>query len=118
MVGIQAIGLVAWLATAGATAAPEAQAREGYVMPTACRSREAKGGPESHTTKCALELECVVTGYGLWVEGEFFEFDDDGDQTALKYFRATTKSDHHLVRVMGDFSGAEVQVTTLEPVSR
>jgi hypothetical protein len=86
-------------------------------MPTACRSREAKGGPELHTTKCALELECVVTGYGLWVAGDFFELDDEGDQLALKYFRGTTKSDHHLVKVAGDFSGAEVHVQTLEPVS-
>jgi len=43
MVVVPAIGLVAWLSTAGAAAAPEAQTREGYVMPTACRSREAKG---------------------------------------------------------------------------
>ncbi len=113
---IQAMGIV-WIVTAGAPAAAEAETREGYVMPTGCKSREAKGGPEAHTTKCALELECVVTGYGLSVEGDFFEFDDKGDQIALKYFRETTKADHHLVKVMGDFSGAEVQVQTLEPVS-
>jgi hypothetical protein len=88
-------------------------------MPTGCKKeREVKGGPEAHTTKCALELECVVTGYGLWADGEFFEFDDEGDQLALKYFRGTTKSDRHLVKVVGDFSGEEVVVTTLEPVSQ
>jgi len=27
----------------------------------------------------------VVTGYGLWVAGDFFELDDEGDQLALKY---------------------------------
>ena len=59
----------------GATLAlpAELESREGYVMPTACKSREAEGGPEVHTTECALELECVVTGYGLWVDGKFFE---------------------------------------------
>ena len=96
----------------------ELESREGYVMPTACKSREAEGGPEAHTTECALELECVVTGYGLWVDGEFFEFDRDGDQIALKYFRETTKKDHHLVRVVGDFGAVEVDVQTLEPVLR
>ncbi|HXV64479.1 MAG TPA: hypothetical protein VEK15_27525 [Vicinamibacteria bacterium] len=95
----------------------ELESREGYVMPTACKSREAEGGPEVHTTECALELECVVTGYGLWVDGEFFEFDDDGDQIALKYFRETTKKDHHLVSVTGEFGDVEVDVETLEPIS-
>ena len=115
---IPKIGIAAaWLATAGVAAAPGTETREGYVMPTACQSREAEGGPEAHTTKCALELECVVTGYGLWVDGDFFEFDDDGDLLALKYFRGTEKSNHHLVRPVGDFSGAEVRVRTLEPVS-
>lgn len=117
MGNVQTIALVAYLATSGAAAGPEAETREGYVMPTGCKSREAKGGPEAHTTKCALELECVVTGYGLWVEGDFLEFDDEGDQLALKYFRATTKSDRHLVKVVGDFSGPEVGVTSLESVS-
>ncbi len=116
MVVVQALTLVASLATAGAAAVPEDGVREGYVMPAGCKSRE-KEGPEVHTTKCALELECVVTGYGLWVEGNFFEFDDEGDQLALKYFRETTKSDQHLVKVVGDFSGEEVHVTTLDPVS-
>jgi hypothetical protein len=117
MVTVQTIALVAYLLTSGAAAAPESGTREGYVMPAGCKSREEKGGPEAHTTKCALELECVVTGYGLYVDGNFLEFDDEGDQLALKYFRATTKSDHHLVKVVGDFSGPEVRVTSLEPVS-
>jgi hypothetical protein len=60
----------------------------------------------------------VVTGYGLLADGKFFEFDDEGNQTALKYFRETKKSGDHLVSVTGDFSGAEVRVTSLEPVSR
>jgi hypothetical protein len=117
MLAVPAIGLIAGFLTAGIAAAPEAETREGYVMPAGCKVQEEKGGPKAHTTKCALELECVVTGYGLWVEGKFFEFDDEGDQLALKYFRGTTKSEDHLVKVVGDFSGAEVVVKTLEAVS-
>ncbi len=114
---VQALTLVASLATTGAASVPEDGVHEGYVMPAGCKPPE-KGGPAVHTTKCALELECVVTGYGLWVDGKFFEFDDEGDQLALKYFRETTKADQHLVKVVGDFSGEEVHVTTLDPVSR
>lgn len=108
---------VSLLGVALSLAAPGGETREGYVMPTACKSRKAESGPEAHTTKCALELECVVTGYGLWIDGDFFEFDDEGDQVALKYFRETAKSDHHRVKVVGDFSGAEVRVKELEPAA-
>lgn len=101
----------------GLAATIETETREGYVMPTACKSREAEGGPETHTTRCALEPDCVATGFGLWVDGAFLEFDDEGDEVALEYFHQTTKSDHHLVTVTGDFSGAEVHVEALEPAS-
>ena len=115
---IQAMSMWTWLATAGTQAAPEAEAREGYVLPVGCKSsRETKSAAEAHTTKCALELECVVTGYGLLVGGKFFEFDDEGNQTALKYFRETQKTEDHLVKVTGDFSGEEVRVKSLESVS-
>lgn len=107
----------ALIAGASLATATGTETREGYVMPTACQSREAEGGPEAHTTKCALELQCVVTGYGLLIDGKFFELDDEGDQLALKYFQETKKEDHHLVKVVGDFSGEEVHVESLEPVS-
>jgi hypothetical protein len=119
MIWIQAVSIWSWLAAAGVAPAPGEETREGTVLPVGCRSsRETKSAAEAHTTKCALELECVVTGYGLLVDGKFFEFDDEGNQTALKYFRETKKSEDHLVSVTGDFSGAEVRVKSLEPVSR
>jgi hypothetical protein len=109
----------AWLATPGRAAATANETREGIVLPVACTSsRETKTAAESHTTTCALEQQCVAAGYGLYVDGKLLEFDEAGDKTALKYFQETKKSDQHLVRVTGDFSGKEVRVTTLEPVSR
>lgn len=111
------MALVLCLGSAIAVAA-ETVTREGYVMPKACKSREAEGGPAANTTECALELECVVTGYGLWIDGSFFEFDDEGDQLALKYFRETKRVDYHLVKVVGDFSGDEVHVESLVPISK
>ena len=116
---MQAMSIVTWLATAGSPAAPGTETREGYVLPAGCTSsRETTKAAHDHTTKCALELECVVTGYGLLADGKFFEFDDEGDQKALKYFRETTKADDHLVKVTGDFTGDEVHVTSFDPVPR
>jgi hypothetical protein len=110
--------MLTWLVTGVAPAFAGEETREGYVLPAACTSsRESTTAAEGHTTKCALEKECVAKGYGLYVDGKFFEFDEAGDQTALKYFQETKKTDTHRVRVTGDFSGQEVQVTKLESVS-
>jgi hypothetical protein len=115
---IHALSLLTWLATPGTPAAAGNETREGIVLPVACTSsRETKTAAEGHTKKCALERECVAAGYGLYADGKFLEFDDAGDKTALKYFQDSKKSDQHLVRVTGDFSGKEIRVTTLEPVS-
>ena len=109
-----AIGvLVLGLAGLGLAFAAEPEAREGYLMPTACKERGAAGEAERHTTECALKEDCVTSGFGLLVDDDFFEFDDTGDRLAEEYFRATDKVDHHLVHVKGDFGGAEVKVESL-----
>jgi len=115
---LQTMNMVTWLVTAGSPAAPGTETREGYVLPAGCTSsRESTKAAHDHTTKCALELECVVTGYGLLADGKFFEFDDEGDQKALKYFRQTVKTEDHLVKVTGDFTGEEVVVKAFDPVT-
>jgi hypothetical protein len=116
---IHALSIWAWLATPGTAAATEIETREGIVLPVACTSsRETKSAAEDHTAGCALEPQCVAAGYGLYIDGNFLEFDEAGDKAALKYFQETKKSDQHLVRVTGDFRGKEVKVTTLEAVSQ
>lgn len=94
----------------------DSETRVGYVMPTACKSRE-DGGPKEHTTECALEPDCVASGFGLWIaEDEFLEFDARGDDLALRYFKETKKIDNHRVEVAGDFSGTEVKVKEIKPI--
>jgi hypothetical protein len=119
MIWIHAMAMLTWLPTAGIPAAAGGETREGVVLPAACTSaRESRSAAEGHTTKCALEADCVAKGYGLFVDGKFLHFDDAGDKTALKYFQESKQTDRHLVRVTGDFSGDEVRVTTLESISQ
>jgi hypothetical protein len=95
--------------------APKQENKEGYVMPFACSAREGSG-PETHTTACALEKECVASGFGLLVDGRFLAFDDAGDAIAKRYFETTTRKDGHWVTVAGDFGGDEVHVVSIAPV--
>ncbi len=75
----------------------------GYVMPVACKDRKA-GGIVAHTTVCALEPDCIETGFGLWTEEAFTKFDTQGNELALKYFRSTHREDNHKVRVIGNLA--------------
>jgi hypothetical protein len=119
VIWIQALSVLTWLAASGSSAGAADETREGILVPAACTSsHETKSAAEEHTTKCALERECVAAGYGLYLDGKFLAFDDAGDKTALKYFQETKKADQHLVRVTGDFSGKEIRVTNLEAASR
>ena len=98
-----------------ATAAAAIETRTGYVMPTACSDRKG-GSAEDHTTECALEKECVASGFGLWVEGHFQKFDPRGHELALEYFKQAHRESNHKVRVVGDFTGSTIQVESLEAI--
>ena len=106
---------VVLLGVAGILTAAEPAAVIGYVMPVACKDRKAGGGKD-HTTVCALEPDCVETGFGLWTEEAFTKFDTQGNELALKYFRSTHREDQHKVRVIGDLAGDILQVKEIVPV--
>ena len=107
------VALVLGLVGVGLVFAAEAETREGYLMPKACAARGGVAEAESHTTECALKEGCVSSGFGIFVNDDFLEFDDNGDRLAKDYYLATDKVDHHVVQVTGDFSGAEVKVESL-----
>ncbi len=84
------------------------ETRVGYLMPEACKSRR-ESSPEEHTTRCALEPECIASGFGLLVDAQFFRFDAKGQEMAKSYFETTKKVDEHKVEVVGDVVGEELR---------
>ncbi len=85
-------------------------------MPSACKAR--KGSPAEHTTRCALEPDCVATGFGLMADESFYSFDTAGNELALAYFKTTERTDNHLVEVLGRVEGNLIRVEKIVAVEQ
>ena len=59
----------------------------GYVVDKACSAKISKKeniqeAAMGHTKKCALMDGCVKSGYGVFVDGKYYEFDAKGNEMA------------------------------------
>jgi hypothetical protein len=92
----------------------------GILMTTMCAAKAAKGGPEAaskHERTCNLKPDCAKTGFGgLTSENKFFQFDEAGNEKALKALQESSKKDDMQVVVTGKIQGSEIVVSTLKLV--
>lgn len=79
-----------------------------YLADTICAADHVKDSAEAatkfaaeHTKACGLMEDCVKGGYGVFIEGKWFPFDDKGNQLAKGIFDKTQKNDHIKVLVEG-----------------
>jgi ribosomal protein S5 len=71
-----------------------------------------KEGPDSHTTKCALQ--CAKHGFGvITTDGSFLLLDEAGNQKAIAALKATKETDHLRATVIGDRQGDTIKVASL-----
>src|SRR5438105_8922312 len=65
----------------------------GYLVDKACSAGQAKKenpGAE-HSRKCALMENCAASGFGVFADGKFYEFDKKGIDLAKELFQNTKK---------------------------
>jgi putative intracellular protease/amidase len=83
----------------------------GTLMPVKCRNDD----PVNHTRECALEPDCVATGFGLLLADEtFLEFDKAGSEKALAALKASAKKSDLKARVVGVRNGLSLNVESVE----
>src|SRR5690348_15391162 len=80
----------------------------GFVVDVKCAAEHAKDKPEDamkfaaeHTKECALMEECVKSGYGIFADGKWYQFDAKGSELAKALLEKTQKEDHVKVSVKG-----------------
>jgi len=80
----------------------------GYIVDVICFADHAKDSPEAatkvaaeHTKECALMVECVKSGYGIYADGKWYPFDAKGNELAKAAFEKTGKKDHVKMTVEG-----------------
>src|SRR5215468_8826822 len=80
----------------------------GYVVDVVCAADHTKDNPgdatkfaAEHTQECDLMEECVKSGYGIFADGKWYQFDAKGNTLAKALFDKTAKKDHIKVTVEG-----------------
>ena len=89
----------------------------GYLADVMCASGHAKDKAEDatkfaaeHTKECALMVDCVKSGYGIFSDGKWYPFDVKGNELAKAIFEKATKKDHFKVTVEGMKHGDQILV--------
>jgi hypothetical protein len=90
----------------------------GYVIDKACSAGAVKkadpmAAVADHTKKCALMEPCVKSGYGVFADGKYYEFDAKGNELAKSLIDSTSKEKGIKVKVMGKVSGTQLAVTSI-----
>jgi phosphate-selective porin len=93
----------------------------GYIIDKACSVRLAKkSDPQSaaaeEPTSCALMEGCVKSGFGIFADGKYIEFDEKGGALAKAALEKSKKDKGAKFKVTGKVTGDKVAVEKIEEV--
>lgn len=114
---IGAIGMLLALSTL-ALAQGEKKTLSGNIVDKACSGKVGKAAnPQEaaagHTKKCALSENCKASGYGVYSDGKFYEFDAKGAELAAEALTKTSKDKGAIFKVTGKVSGDKITVESI-----
>ncbi|MCZ6775374.1 MAG: hypothetical protein O7D34_02820 [Ignavibacteria bacterium] len=97
----------------------EATTRQGYVVDEMCAKmmmgkETTMKKAAAHTKACALEEECAASGYGVFSEGNWYKFDEAGDEMALELIENTERKKGIMVDVTGKMEDEELVVASIK----
>ena len=100
------------------TAQDKSVSLTGYVVDKACSAGAAKkadpmAAAAGHSKKCALMEPCIKSGYGVFSDGKFYEFDAKGNELAKGLLDNTSKDKGIKVKVEGKVSGSQIAVASI-----
>jgi len=113
------IFLIASVSFAQDAAKEEKSGIQGYVVDAMCAKGMAKkespmDAASKHTKECALEEGCAASGFGVFSEGKWYKFDENGDKMA-KYLIVKSKTEKGLVvEVTGDMKDNVLVVSSIK----
>ena len=71
---------------------------------------------ENHKKGCALSPGCSKSGYGVFADGKFTEFDTKGNELAKAALEKTTKANGAKFKVMGKIAEGKLVVDSITEV--
>ncbi len=109
-----------FIALASIAGAHEPIKVSGYLVDKMCaghhvkdKAADATKFASEHTKECGLMDDCVKSGYGVFSEGKWYEFDDKGSKLAVAIFNKTKNKDQIKVTVEGQLHDGKILVEKL-----
>ncbi|HEX4946837.1 MAG TPA: hypothetical protein VFZ34_09245 [Blastocatellia bacterium] len=93
----------------------------GNIVDKSCATgRMKKDDPQAsidaHTKKCSLMENCLKSGLGVYADGKYIEFDENGTGLAKTALESSEKANGAKFKVMGKMVDGKLAVTKIEEV--
>ena len=93
----------------------------GYIIDKACSARLAKksdpqAAASEEPTSCALMEGCVKSGFGIFADGKYTEFDAKGGALAKAALEKTKKDKGAKFQVTGKVTDGKMSVTDIKEI--
>jgi len=101
-----------------ATAQDKGVSLTGNIVDKQCSARVSKAADVSaasaaHKKGCALSDGCAASGYGVFADGKYYEFDDKGNEMAKAKLVASKKEAGAKFKVDGKLADNKLKVTSI-----
>lgn len=93
----------------------------GNIVDKSCATgRMKKDDPQAaidaHTKKCSLMENCLKSGLGVYADGKYIEFDENGTGLAKTALENSEKANGAKFKVMGKMVDGKLAVTKIEEI--
>jgi hypothetical protein len=93
----------------------------GNIVDKSCATgRMKKDDPQAsidaHTKKCSLMENCLKSGLGVYADGKYIEFDEQGTGLAKTALESSEKANGAKFKVMGKMVEGKLAVTKIEEI--
>ena len=105
----------------GAAADDQLTSLTGHIVDKACSARVAKkedpqAAAAGHGKGCALMEGCAKSGYGVFADGKYIEFDEKGNAMAKAALEKTSKEKGAKFKVTGKVADGKMTVESINEV--
>jgi hypothetical protein len=118
LTSLAAVSIVAAALVVLVSAQDKAVSLTGSIVDKACSARHAKApdpmvAAAGHTKKCALMPNCAGSGFGVFADGKFYEFDSKGNDLAKEKLEASKKDAGAKFKVEGTLHEDKLAVKSI-----
>jgi hypothetical protein len=115
------IALVFALTLVSVASADDKATLTGHIVDKACSARVAKkedpqAAAMGHGKGCALSENCAKSGFGVFADGKFVEFDEKGNTMAKAALEKTGKDKGAKFKVTGKMAEGKITVESISEV--